>query len=164
MRGLALLLGGCGAASAGLLWWMLDRAGVAAPDATNLAARLALALVALLPSVGLLWAMLLAQTAARLARGAGRFARRNRRVIGDTAEHLLVFGPALLALAAGVDRPQMPGVIALAAVFAAARAATWAGALVAAVGGAFGTGATLAATAGALGGAVAVWGFGARLG
>lgn len=165
MRWVSLLLGCCGAVAAALLWRRLAVEIMPPAAASSMAARLGLALAFLLPAVGLLWAMLLAQMGARFLGGVfdptagadGRFLRTNQRVITNTVEHLLVFGPALLALAAGADRRQMPGVIALAVVFAVARAAFWAGYLVAPLGRAIGMAATLVATAAALGGAASVW-------
>ncbi len=165
MRGLSLLLGACGVIAAGLLWRQL--AGMIAPpaDGASVAGRLGLALAWLLPAVAVLWLMLAAQMGARFVAGAfdplagrdGRLLAVNQRVITNTVEHLAVFVPALLALAAWVDHAHMPGVMALALVFAAARLVFWGGYLVAPLGRAFGMAATLAATAGALGGAAAAW-------
>jgi MAPEG family len=166
-RGLSLLLGACGVVAAGLLWRQLA-AGIAAPsDGVNLAGRVGLALAWLLPALLVLWAMLLAQMGARFLGGVfdplagkdGRFLAVNQRIITNTVEHASVFVPALLALAAGVDREHMPLVLALPLVFAAGRVAFWAGYLVAPLGRGIGMAATVAATAGALGGAVAVWCF-----
>ncbi len=165
MRGLSLLLGACGMIFAGLLWRQVAGMIVPPPDGASVAGRLALALAWLLPAVSVLWLMLLAQMGMRFMAGAfdplagrdGRFLAVNQRAITNTVEHLAVFGPALLTLAAWTDHAHMPGVMALGVVFAVSRLAFWAGYLVAPIGRSFGMAATLAATAGALGGAAAAW-------
>ena len=131
---------------------------------SSVALRIGISLAWLLPSVAVLWAMLLVQMGARFVLGrsdplAGdtRFLQTNQRVIANTVEHLAVFAFALLALAAGTDGRRMPDALALAGVFAVARVAFWAGYLVAPVGRAFGMAATLAATGAALGWALAAW-------
>ncbi len=171
MRCLSLLLGACGIAAAWLLWRVVV---TEIPEpADGAAVRISLTLAWLLPSLALLWAMLLVQMGARflgarfdpLAGGESRFLAVNQRVITNTVEHMAVFAPAVLALAAGVDGAHMPGVIALAIVFAAARAVFWAGYLVGPMGRGFGMAATLVTTAAALGGAAFAWcGAGLRLG
>ncbi len=162
MRGLALLLGACGVVAAYLLWRSLAGQIPAPIDDASIAGRLSLSLLWLLPSVIVLWAMLLVQMVARfiygsfnpLAAGQPSFLAVNQRVITNTVEHGAVFVVALLAFAANAPGPVMPQVLALAAVFAAARVAFWAGYVVAPVGRAPGMAATAAATAGAIGGAV----------
>jgi uncharacterized membrane protein YecN with MAPEG domain len=165
MRGWSILLGACGIAAAALLWRQF--AGMIGPPggADSIPARLGMALAWLLPAMAALWAMLLAQMAARFISGVvdptaghdGAFLRTNQRVISNTTEHMLVFVPALLALAAAVDGPHMPQVAALALVFAVARIAFWAGYVVAPVGRASGMAATILMTAAALGWAAAIW-------
>jgi uncharacterized membrane protein YecN with MAPEG domain len=110
-------------------------AGLIAPAAADEAQRMAVACVALLPSVGLLLAMIQVQMLARAKTGAidptagrdSRFLLTNQRVIGNTLEQLVPFVPALLALAAGVRAARMGQVVALALVFALARLAFWIG-------------------------------------
>jgi hypothetical protein len=165
MRGVSLLLGACGVVAAWLLWRNLALQIPAPPDGASTAGRLSLALAWLLPSAGVLWAMLASQMAGRFVLGrfdplAGcepRFLAVNQRAISNTVEQGLVFVPALLALAAGAPGALMPQVLALPVVFAVARCAFWAGYLVAPIGRALGMAATLAVTTGALGGAVWVW-------
>lgn len=160
-----MLLGAAGIAAAGLLWRRLAGEIPVPSGASSVAIRLGLALAALLPAAALLWAMLLVQMAARFIAGTfdpasggdGAFLRVNQRVISNTVEQLLVFALALLALAAGLDAPRLPGALALAVVFTVARVAFWAGYLVAPAGRSLGMAATLAATAGAIGWAAAVW-------
>jgi hypothetical protein len=131
MRGVSLLLGACGVVAAGLLWQMLAGQVPAPLDGASTAGRLGLALAWLLPIVGLLWAMLVAQMAGRfilgrfdpLAGAEPRFLAVNQRVITNTVEQGLVFVPALLALAAGAPSARMPQVLALPVVFAVARCA-----------------------------------------
>jgi uncharacterized membrane protein YecN with MAPEG domain len=165
VRGLSLLLATCGVVAALLLWRALAGEIPEPVDGSNTAARMGLALMWLLPSAALLWAMLAAQMCARflgarfdpLASGEGRFLAVNQRVITNTVEHMAVFALALLALAAEVDGAHMPSVIALAIVFAVARIAFWAGYLVGPMGRGVGMAATVAATAAALGSAAFVW-------
>ncbi len=165
MRGLSILLGACGMLAAGLLWRQFAGMIGLPGGADSVATRLGLALAWLLPACAVLWAMLLAQMAARFIAGVfdpiagqdGAFLRTNQRVISNTTEHMLVFIPTLLALAAGVDGTRMPQVAALALVFAVARIAFWAGYLVAPVGRAAGMAATILITAAALGWAAAIW-------
>ena len=110
-------------------------AGLLAPAAADGAQRMALACVALLPSAGLLLAMIAVQMLVRAATGAidpvagrdGRFLLTNQRVISNSVEQLAAFVPGLLALAAGVRTGQMGQVVALALVFALARLAFWVG-------------------------------------
>ncbi len=165
MRGLALLLGACGVVGAYLLWRSLAGQIPAPVDGASVAGRLSLALLWLLPSAVVLWAMLLVQMGARFiygafnpfATGQPSFLAVNQRVITNTVEHGAVFALALLAFAANASSRVMPQVMALAVVFAAARLAFWAGYVVAPVGRAPGMAATVAVTAGAVGGAVSVW-------
>ena len=165
MRGVSLLLGTCGVVAALLLWRVLGDEIPVPPDGASTAGRLSLALTWLLPSAAVLWAMVVAQMAARFILGAfdplapqpGRFLAVNQRVISNTVEQGLIFVPALLALAAGAPAALMPQVLALPAVFVVARCAFWAGYLVAPIGRALGMAATLAVTTAALGGAVWVW-------
>jgi uncharacterized MAPEG superfamily protein len=113
-------------------------AGLIVPPAGDEAHRIAIACVALLPSTGLLLAMIVVQMLGRAVTGAidpvagrdSRFLLTNQRVISNSAEQLVVFAPALLALAAGVRAGQMGQVVALALVFALARLAFWIGYLV----------------------------------
>ena len=51
----------------------------------------------------------------------------NQRAISNTVEQLAIFGPALLALAAGVRGGRMAQVVALGLVFALARLVFWLG-------------------------------------
>jgi hypothetical protein len=165
MRGVSLLVGSCGVIAAGLLWRELLGVIPIPAEGASVAMRLGLTLAWLLPVLAVLWAMLLFQMAARFLAGVfdpvagqdGAFLRVNQRVISNTVEHMLVFVPALLALAAGLDRLRMPSVFALAVVFAVARVVFWAGYLITPIGRGFGMAATLAATAAALGWAAAVW-------
>jgi hypothetical protein len=128
-------LGGLGMAGGLLLWWGL-RGLISEPaGASSMAVRLGLGLAALLPAATLLFAMVLASSAARFATAAFDPARRpdrpflvlNQRVIANTAEQFLVFAPALLAWAAGAGATAMPGVLAAGVLFAAARLAFWVG-------------------------------------
>ncbi len=104
-----------------LLWRQLAAQIPPPPDGDSVDGRLGLALAWLLPAMAVLWAMLLAQMGARFVAGAfdplagrdGRFLAVNQRVITNTVEHVTVFAPALLALAAGSDRTRMPAVLAL---------------------------------------------------
>lgn len=138
-RRVALLAGTAGIA-AGLLLWRLTLAVIPiGADATSMALRLGLAAAATLPCAAILAAMILAQMAGRFLLGAfdptggdaSRFLRTNQRVISNSVEQLMVFTPSLLALAAAAPRAAMPGVLALAVVFAFARLAFWAGYLAA---------------------------------
>jgi uncharacterized MAPEG superfamily protein len=107
-------------------------AGLVAPAEADAAQRMAVACVALLPSAGLLLAMIAAQMLVRAATGAidpvagrdGRFLLTNQRVISNSVEQLAAFVPAL---AAGVRAGKMGQVVALALVFALARLAFWVG-------------------------------------
>jgi MAPEG family len=165
VRRQSILLSACGILAAVVLCRALVAEIPEPVDSSSVAARVSLTLAWLLPSLALLWAMLLAQMSARflgarfdpLAGGEGRFLAVNQRVITNTVEHMLVFAPSLLALAARVSGARMPDVIALAIVFAVARVAFWAGYLVTPIGRGPGMAATVAATAMSLGGAMFVW-------
>jgi uncharacterized MAPEG superfamily protein len=165
MRRLPMLLSTCGVIAAVLLWRALAASIPAPAEGSSSVARISLTLAWLLPSLALLWAMLLVQMSVRflgakfdpLAGGDGRFLAVNQRVITNTVEHMLVFVPSLLALAAGGDGAQMPAVVALAIVFTVARVVFWAGYLVTPIGRGPGMAATVVATAGSLGGAAVVW-------
>jgi hypothetical protein len=143
----ASLLSGTAGIVAGLLLWRLTSAVIPiGAEATSMALRLGLAAAAMLPCVAILAAMILAQMGARFMLGAfdptdgdeARFLRTNQRVISNSVEQLMIFAPALLAHAA------MPGVLALAVVFAFARLAFWAGYLAAPLARAPGMAATIA--------------------
>ncbi|MEJ1977701.1 MAG: hypothetical protein WDN49_17915 [Acetobacteraceae bacterium] len=69
MRGVSALVGACGAIAAWLLWRQLAAEIEPPLDGASPAGRLGLALAWLLPTVGLLWAMLLAQMGARFLAG-----------------------------------------------------------------------------------------------
>lgn len=122
-----------GIAVAILAWWLL--AAVAPEAHAGVAPHLALALAALLPSVAVLMAMILAQSGTRAMTGTidplagtdSAFLRTNQRAITNTIEQLALFVPALLALAAGAPEARMAPIVALAWVFALARVAFWAG-------------------------------------
>lgn len=128
-----VLLPVAGVAVAILACWLV--AAVAPGAVAGVAPHLALALAALLPSVGLLAAMILVQMGVRGMTGAidplagtdSVFLRTNQRVITNTVEQLAVFVPALLALAAGAPAAIMGPIVALAYVFALARLAFWIG-------------------------------------
>jgi hypothetical protein len=128
-------LGGFGLVGALAGWWWLARAWPAVEGTSSMAVRLGLAAAALCPAAAVLLAMVLASSAARFAAAAfdplagqdGKFLAVNQRVIGNTVEQLLVFAPALLAWAAGGGAAAMPGVLAAAGLFAAARVAFWIG-------------------------------------
>jgi hypothetical protein len=165
VRGVSLLLGTCGVIAALLLWRVLGGVIPVPSDGASTAGRLSLALMWLLPSAAVLWAMVVTQMAARLILGAfdplapqgGRFLAVNQRVITNTVEQGLIFVPALLALAAGAPAAAMPQVLALPVVFVVARCAFWAEYLVTPIGRGPGMAATTAVTTAALGGAVWVW-------
>jgi hypothetical protein len=144
-------------------WWLL---AIVAPEAhAGVAEHLALALAALLPAVIVLLAMIMVQSGTRGLTGAidplagtdNAFLRTNQRVITNTIEQLVVFVPALLALAAGAPAARMPPIIALAWVFALARVAFWAGYLAGARLRAPGMAATFAVNAATLVAAAWVW-------
>jgi uncharacterized MAPEG superfamily protein len=128
-----ILLGLAGIVAAVLLLWLL--AAVAPEAHAGVAPHLALALAALLPSVAVLMAMIIAQSGVRGMTGAidpltgadSAFLRTNQRAIANTIEQLAMFVPALLALAAGAPAARMAPVVALAYVFALARLAFWIG-------------------------------------
>ncbi len=128
-----ILPGLVGIALAILVWWLL--AAIAPEAHAGVAPHIALALAALLPSLALLMAMILAQSGTRAITGAidplagtdSGFLRTNQRVITNTVEQLAVFVPALLALATGAPAARMAPVVALAYVFALARLAFWIG-------------------------------------
>lgn len=123
-----------GLAIAGLLWRAFSGA-LHAIGGADPGARLGLAAAALLPTVLLLLAMILAQMLGRMRSGAvdptaGRdtaFLRTNQRVITNTVEQLAAFAPALLALAAGSAPSRIGQVVALGLVFAIARLGFWIG-------------------------------------
>jgi uncharacterized membrane protein YecN with MAPEG domain len=149
----ASLLSGTAGIVAGLLLWRLTSAVIPiGAEATSMALRLGLAAAAMLPCVAMLAAMILAQMGARFMLGAfdptdgdeARFLRTNQRVISNSVEQLMIFAPALLALAGGAPHAAMPGVLALAVVFAFARLAFWAGYLAAPLARAPGMAATIA--------------------
>jgi hypothetical protein len=131
----SLSLGGFGLLGGLAGWWWLA-GSLPVPDGTSsMAVRLGLATAALLPAAALLFAMVVASSAARFVAAAfdplagrdGRFVAVNQRVITNTVEQLCVFAPALLAWAAGGGAAAMGGVLAAALVFAVARAAFWVG-------------------------------------
>jgi uncharacterized MAPEG superfamily protein len=115
------------------VWRVL--AGLLAPEPADAARRMTVACAAVLPSVGVLLAMIVAQMIGRNVACAidpttgrdSRFLVTNQRVISNTVEQLVAFVPALLALAAGVRPDRMGQVVALALVFALARLAFWIG-------------------------------------
>ncbi len=166
MRGLSLLLSACGLAAA-VLGWRLTMGLVppADPATSSMAVRLGMAVAFLLPASLLLAATIAVQMAARFVAGAfdptrdadTAFLRRNQRVISNSVEQLCVFAPALLALAAGAGRPEMPAVEALAIVFAAARLVFWAGYLVAPMARAPGMAASFGANLSALLAGIWMW-------
>lgn len=128
-----ILASSAGVAAAVLAWWLL--AAVAPEAAAGVGPHIAAALAALLPSVALLTAMIVAQMGVRAMTGAidplagadDGFLRTNQRVITNTVEQLSAFVPALLALAAGLPAARMGPIVALAYVFALARLAFWIG-------------------------------------
>jgi hypothetical protein len=128
-------LGGFGLLAGLAGWWWLSTVLPAAEGTSSMAVRLGLAAAGLLPTAALLFAMVLASSAARFAAAAfdplagrdGRFIAVNQRVIANTVEQFAVFAPALLAWAAGGGAAAMAGVLAAGLVFAIARAAFWAG-------------------------------------
>ncbi len=128
-----MLPGLAGVVVAVLAWWLL--AAVAPEAPAGVAPHIALALAALLPSVALLMAMILAQSSMRAVTGAidplagtdSAFLRTNQRVISNTIKQSAVFVPALLALAAGAPAARMAPIVALAWVFALARLVFWIG-------------------------------------
>jgi hypothetical protein len=133
-----ILLSLAGLIAAAAVWFVL--AGMLAADPTaSLPQRLAAALAALLPVDAVFGAMILTQILARAASGAidptagrdNRFLQVNQRALTNSVEQLLIFIPALLALAAGVAPFAMPKVIALALTFALARLVFWLGYLIA---------------------------------
>ena len=148
-----------------LAWWLLSGRG----DRRHRPAwrpHLALALAALLPSVAVLMAMILAQIGHarddRRDRSAGRDATAPSCVptsasITNTIEQLALFVPALLALAAGAPAARMAPIVALAWVFALARLAFWAGYLAGARLRAPGMAATFVVNVATLVGAAWVW-------
>ena len=152
MRGLSMLLSACGIILALLGWRALAPLIPVAPDAASMAVRLGLAAAWLLPACFVLAAMVAAQMGGRFAAEAidplagrdSRFLLVNQRVIANTVEQMLIFVPALLALAATVPAGQMPAVSAACAVFAVARLVFWAGYLVAPMARAPGMAATMA--------------------
>lgn len=152
------MLSGSGIVAAVLVWRLIAASIPLDPDAANLAARLGSAVMALLPGVFVLSAMILTQIGARfisgaidpLAGGETRFLRVNQRVITNTVEQFVVFIAVLPALAAEVSSRRMPYVLALGPVFALARLAFWAGYLAAPVARAPGMAATGAVNAAAL--------------
>ncbi|MCC6720474.1 MAG: MAPEG family protein [Acetobacteraceae bacterium] len=165
MRGLSLLLGGCGAVAAVLGWQALVPFFPPDPAGASMAVRLGQGCAALLPGAAVLALMVLAQMALRFATGAvdplaghdARLLRVNQRAISNTVEQFLVFAPAVLTLSAGVPGQRMGQVTALGAVFALARLVFWLGYLAAPLGRAFGMAATLTATLAALAAAAWFW-------
>ncbi len=165
MRGIALLLGVCGAVAALLAWKLVVPMIPADPATSSMAIRLGLASAALLPGVAVLAAMQLVQIAGRyaalafdpLAATETRFLRVNQRIITNTVEQLAVFAPSLLALAAGAPAARMPEVLALGAVFALGRLLFWGGYLCSPYLRGPGMTATLVATLGALAAAAWFW-------
>lgn len=165
MRGLSLLLGICGAIAALLAWQLTVPLIASDPAASSMAVRLGKAAAALLPTAGVLAAMLLAQMAGRflaerfdpLAPGEGRFLLVNQRVITNTVEQNTVFAPALLALAAGAPGTRLAEVLALGVVFALARLLFWGGYLAGPLARAPGMAATLVLNLATLAAAVWFW-------
>ena len=86
-----------------------------------------------------------------------RFLLVNQRVISNTLEQMVVFAPALLALAARMPPYKMPQVVALALLFALARLVFWIGYLLGARLRAPGMAVTLAVNLVTLAAAVRVW-------
>ncbi|MDR3535310.1 MAG: MAPEG family protein [Acetobacteraceae bacterium] len=138
MRRKSALLSTVGLIIALLVWRLLASLLPIGPASTE-AQRLGIGLAALLPPVGVLILMILAQM---LARGAARVIDPtagqetrlllvNQRVITNSVEQLAIFAPALLALAAPADPTQMAAVAALGGAFALARLLFWAGYLMA---------------------------------
>ncbi len=166
-----MLLGSCGVIGAWLLWRALAGAIPIDPSASGEGVRLGQAALALVPGALVLWATTLVQAGARFLCGAadplaGRetaFLRLNQRVIANTVEQLCVFAPMLLAAAGLSGAAELPRVLALGGVFAAARLAFWGGYLVHPVARAAGMAATLAATAAAAGMVLQGLGWGAGL-
>ena len=164
-RGLALLLAALGITGAVLGWRAMVGLVPVDPAWTSMAARLGAAALALVPTALVLWFFLVAQMATRLWTAAfeplrapdGAFLRTNQRIIGNTMEQMLVFCPALLALAAGVPAARMPDVVALALIFAAARLLFWLGYLIRPMLRAPGMAATFASSTAAVFAAIWVW-------
>lgn len=164
-RPLSVLLWGIGGAGAVLLWQAIVPFVQLDPADTSMAVRLGHACLALVPSAAVLFAMTVVQMLARAATGRidptsgddPAFLVVNQRCISNTIEQFLVFAPALLALAAGAGGRQMPEVIGLGLVFAAARLAFWVGYLAAPLARAPGMVATACCNAGALVAAAWIW-------
>jgi uncharacterized membrane protein YecN with MAPEG domain len=135
MRVRSLLLGGAGVVAAVLVWWLLVAALPASGARADIASRLALGALSLLPASAVLAAMILAQMVVRFASGTfdptagrdNRFLVVNQRVITNTVEQLACFAPALLALSAVTSPMRMNMVAALGLTFAVARVAFWIG-------------------------------------
>lgn len=127
-------LSGCGLLGAWAAWSALSAVIPVHPQADQ-TARMAAALAALLPGVAVLAGMVATQMIGRAVTGAidpiaGRdnhFLQLNQRVLTNTVEQLVIFAPALLALAARTNPADMPGVVALALVFTLARLVFWIG-------------------------------------
>jgi uncharacterized membrane protein YecN with MAPEG domain len=154
MRARSLLLGGVGVVAAALVWWLFVAALPVSGAQADIASRLALGALSLLPASAVLAAMILAQMVVRFAAGTfdptagrdNRFLVVNQRVITNTVEQLACFAPALLALSAVASPLRMTMVAALGLTFAVARVAFWIGYLRAPVLRAPGMGATFVAT------------------
>lgn len=165
MRGLSVLLSAVGIVAALLMWRTLAAAIPADPGASSMAVRIGFALAALVPAAAVLQAMTLTQAMLRLLTGAidptqggdSRLLRLNQRCIANTVEQMIPFAVFLPACAAGASATDMPGVLALGAVFAVARLSFWLGYLVAPILRAPGMAATFAANGAACAAAVIAW-------
>jgi hypothetical protein len=135
VRARSLLLGGAGVVAAALVFWIILLLVPPEGARADPASRLALGVASLLPGAAVLLAMLLVQMAARFATGTfdptlgrdGRLLVVNQRVISNTAEQLLCFIPALLALSVVTPPGRMAMIVALGLTFALARIAFWIG-------------------------------------
>jgi uncharacterized membrane protein YecN with MAPEG domain len=135
MRARSVLLGGAGVVAAVLVWWLFVVLLPGSGARADIASRLALGALSLLPASAVLGAMILAQMVVRFTSGAfdptagrdNRFLVVNQRVITNTVEQVACFAPALLALSAVASPLRMTMVAALGLTFAVARVAFWIG-------------------------------------